>query len=169
MIKSAQKEENLQRNEWQCITSRLADGRIRLINWWKKRTVEWTNRIRDYRSWPRPAEAGQAGVCRLVDEWCHDLLRHVCEDSECRDNDEVDEPCVHRKADVLNAAGVSCVNARITELPFETQTEWHLHIQLNQNQIQCSHCSPIWDWATMVDLRSHNGEKGNPSSASLSP
>ena len=30
-------------------------------------------------------------------------------------------------------------------------------------------CSPIWDWATMVDFRSHSGEKGSPSSASLSP
>lgn len=28
---------------------------------------------------------------------------------------------------------------------------------------------PIWDWATIVDLRSHSGEKGSPSSASLSP
>lgn len=28
---------------------------------------------------------------------------------------------------------------------------------------------PTCDWATMVDFRSHRGEKGSPSSASLSP
>lgn len=29
--------------------------------------------------------------------------------------------------------------------------------------------SPIWDWATNVEVRSQSGEKGSPSSASLSP
>lgn len=29
--------------------------------------------------------------------------------------------------------------------------------------------SPIWDCATRVEVRSHRGEKGRPSSASLSP
>lgn len=29
--------------------------------------------------------------------------------------------------------------------------------------------SPIWDCATRVEVRSHSGEKGRPSSASLSP
>lgn len=29
--------------------------------------------------------------------------------------------------------------------------------------------SPIWDWATIVDLRSQSGENGSPSSDSLSP
>lgn len=29
--------------------------------------------------------------------------------------------------------------------------------------------SPIWDWATNVEVRSQSGEKGRPSSASLSP
>ncbi len=28
---------------------------------------------------------------------------------------------------------------------------------------------PIWDWAIMVAFRSHSGENGSPSSASLSP
>lgn len=43
----------------------------------------------------------------------------------------------------FSAAEVCSVNARITELPFETLTEQYLHIQMNQNQIKCSHCSPI--------------------------
>ena len=33
----------------------------------------------------------------------------------------------------------------------------------------CHHHSPIWDWATSVEVRSQRGEKGSPSSASLSP
>lgn len=61
------------------------------------------------------------------------------------------------------------VNATTTERLLESVTEWHLHSQLNLYHIKRSHCSPIWDWATMVDLRSHSGENGNPSSASLSP
>lgn len=67
-------------------------------------------------------------MCCLVDERRHDLLRHVCEDGECRDDDEVDETCEDRNVYPLSAAKVCSVNARVTELHFETLAQRHLLI-----------------------------------------
>lgn len=46
------------------------------------------------------------------------------------------------------------------------------HFGFSVHIFMCLCCflnSPIWDWATMVDVRSQRGENGSPSSASLSP
>lgn len=83
------------RNRLHLITNCLTDGWIHFISCWNQRTES------EYRSRPRPAEAGQAGVSCLIDERRHNLLRHVCEDGECRDDDKVDESCIQRK--VLSA------------------------------------------------------------------
>lgn len=81
------------------------------------------------------------------------FFSHVCQERECGVDDKVYEPC---------GSGRGAVTFHLTGGKWKSQNSRRF---AERRKV----CPPIWDSATGVLFRSHRGEKGRPSSASLSP